>query len=217
MIWKDPSMDDAEEQFQIAERKQLAAWSQGDRAAGQALVVKYHEPITRFFRSKAPGQAEDLTQRTFLALAEAMGRYSGQATVRAFLYGIARNVLKEFIRSKTVGSRREVDMATQSVADWSPGVATQATARAETRLLLAALQRLPTDFQTLLELYYWEELPLEELGAVFEVPVGTVKSRLHRARQLLRQAVQQSDANTALVESTCSLYARWFEANARLR
>jgi RNA polymerase sigma factor (sigma-70 family) len=59
--------------------------------------------------------------------------------------------------------------------------------RQEQHAVLAALHELPLDLQIALELYYWEELTVGEVAQVLEVPEGTVKSRLHRARQLLRE------------------------------
>ena len=61
--------------------------------------------------------------------------------------------------------------------------------------MLAALNGLPLDLQIALELYYWEELSVVEVAAVLEVPEGTVKSRLHRARQLLREQLDRAEPN----------------------
>ncbi len=187
----------------------LRAWHEGDRHAAQTLIRRYHEPITRFFRTKAFEHAEDLTQRTFLGLAEARARFSGESTVRAFVFGIARNVLFEFYRSKKKRGAGEPDFGVESLADLAPGVSTQAAERAETRVLLQALQRIPTELQSLLELHYWEGLSVEELGAVFELAPGTVKSRMHRARGLLQQEMGRVAASPSLLKSTQSLYAAW--------
>jgi RNA polymerase sigma-70 factor (ECF subfamily) len=144
-----------------------------------------------------------------LACLESLQRYSGEGTFRAFLYGIARNVLREFIRKQVRARQREQDPGEVSVADLAPGASTQAAVRSEMRVLLMALQALPTDLQTLLELYYWEELSVDELGHVLQVPSGTIKSRLHRARGLLREAMHRVPAEGELRHSTVSLYADW--------
>ena len=59
----------------------------------------------------------------------------------------------------------------------------------EQRLLLRALRALPIELQTLLELAYWEGLSDRELGEVLELPPGTIKSRLRKARQQLEEAL----------------------------
>lgn len=75
--------------------------------------------------------------------------------------------------------------------DLAPGLSSVAVQRAEQRLLVAALQRIPLDLQMAIELYYWEELSVAELATALEIPPGTVKSRLHRARELLRQEMAE--------------------------
>ncbi len=192
----------------------LRAWHEGDRNAAQTLIRRYHEPITRFFRTKAFEHAEDLTQRTFLGLAEARARFSGESTVRAFVFGIARNVLFEFYRGKKKRGAREPDFGVESLADCSPGVSTQAAARSEMRVLLQALQNIPVELQSLLELHYWEGLSVEELAAVFGLASGTVKSRMHRARGLLQQEIGRVAASPSLLKSTQSLYAAWLRRAA---
>ncbi len=186
----------------------LRAWHDGDKRAGQTLIRRYHEPVARFFRTKAYHHTDDLVQRTWLSLAESHGRFSGEASVRAFLFGIARNVLFEFYRSQKKHGAAP-DFAVQSLVDLAPGVSTQAAARSEMRVLLQALQRIPADLQSLLELHYWEGLSVEELGAVFHVSAGTIKSRMHRARGLLKDEMARVPAADELRASTQTLYANW--------
>jgi RNA polymerase sigma-70 factor (ECF subfamily) len=192
----------------------LRAWHEGDRSAGQALIRRYHEPVTRFFRTKAFEHAQDLAQRTFLGLAEARDRFSGESSVRAFLFGIARNVLFEFYRSKKRHGAEAPDFAAESLVDLAPGVSTQAAERSEMRVLLQALQRIPADLQSLLELHYWEGLSVDELAAAFQIAPGTVKSRMHRARGLLQQEIGRVSASPSLLESTQTVYAAWLERAA---
>ena len=72
---------------------QLEAWRAGDQDAGEALIERHYASILRFFRTKAGEDADDLVQLTFLRCVEASERYRGDAGFRAFLFGIARNVL----------------------------------------------------------------------------------------------------------------------------
>ena len=68
-------------------------------------------------------------------------------------------------------------------------MATIAARRAEQRVLVMALQRIPVELQILLELFYWEGLSIAELAEVVEIPVGTVKTRMRLAVTKLRAAV----------------------------
>jgi RNA polymerase sigma-70 factor (ECF subfamily) len=187
----------------------LSAWATGDRGAGAALVERHYDAVVRFFRNKAGDDADDLVQRTFLACAEAAGRHPGVASVRAFLFGIARNVLYEHIRGRMRAQRIEPDFRESAILDLSPGVSTVAAKRAEQRTLLRALQHIPVELQLLLELYYWEGLGIEELAQVLEVPPGTVKSRLFRARGLLREAISKVESQPAITAEAEALLETW--------
>jgi RNA polymerase sigma factor (sigma-70 family) len=167
----------------------IAAWRDGDRAAGQMLVGRYFDAISRFFATKAGEHAGDLVQRTFLICSESLGRFRGDGSVRAFLYGIARNVLYEHIRRRMKAVARKPDFSVSSIADLAPGVSTVVDRRAKQQALVEALQRIPLELQLVVELYYWEQLSVSELAEVVGVPPGTIKSRLHRARALLQESI----------------------------
>jgi RNA polymerase sigma-70 factor (ECF subfamily) len=81
--------------------------------------------------------------------------------------------------------------------------------REEQRLLVAGLRRLPIELQIAIELYYWEQWPIEEIGEATKVPPGTVKSRLFRARALLGRAIEAADDRAELVRSTLTGLDDW--------
>ncbi len=186
-----------------------AAWRGGDKGAGQALIERYYDPVLRFFRTKVGTQADDLVQRTFLACAE--GTYRGDASFRAYLFGIARNVLLKFFRNKQRDAHVDPDFTVSSVYELDPGPSTMAVRRAEQRLLLEALRRIPLEFQLLMELFYWEDLSIAELSSVLELPDGTVKSRLRRGRQLLKEAIANLPSSAEAKESVRVLLSEWAE------
>ena len=78
-----------------------------------------------------------------------------------------------------------------------------AALRSEQELVAAAMRHLPVDIQVTLELYYWEDFSVAEVAETTEVAPGTVKSRLHRGRALLRSWIEAQEAvPTALRQST---------------
>ncbi|MCX4248106.1 RNA polymerase sigma factor [Paraliomyxa miuraensis] len=132
------------------------AWVGGDQAAGETLYRRHFDGLYRFFRPKAPDDYEDLIQNTLLECVRSRGRYRGEAPFRAYLYGVARHRLLHYLRAK--GSNRlEFDGEHNSVADVDPRPSTVVARRAEHRLLLEAMRRIPVDLQVALELHYWEE------------------------------------------------------------
>jgi len=191
------------------DRALFAAWTDGDSAAGQRLIERHYDAIVRFFRTKAGSAGDDLVQRTFLALAESRGRFRGESSVRSFLFGIARNILLEHIRGKVRDAKVDPDFGVSSIHELDPGVSTAVSARAEHRLLIKALQCIPLEMQLALELFYWEELTVTELAEVLGIPAGTVKSRLHRGRALLREAMENVPADPADRQSVRQLIDRW--------
>lgn len=185
------------------------AWRDGDRGAGATLIERHFDALERFFGTKVGPAADDLVQRTFLTCTEAATTFRGDGSFRAFLFGIARNVLYEHLRSRIRHGAAPADFSHSGIADLAPGTATLVGHRADQRALVAALQRLPLELQVLLELYYWEELGVDELAAVLEVPPGTIKSRLHRARTLLAEAMAQAPADGDDEGSVRALLLDW--------
>ncbi len=186
----------------------LEAWRSGDRASGERLIERHYESVLRFFRTKSGEDADDLVQRTFLRCAEPKNRYRGDSSFRAFLFGIARNVLYEYIRSRVRDRKVDPDFGVSSVLDLNPRASTIAFRKAEQQLLVQALQRVPIEIQMAIELYYWEELSIDELAQALAVPPGTIKSRLHRGRQLLREAMENMPPESA-PHSARTLLAQW--------
>ena len=186
----------------------LAAWKNGDRERGNRLFSRHVRSISTFFRSKLAEGAEDLTQRTFLALVEQADRFRGDSSVRTYLFGIARKQLLMHLRSLTT-ERKRFDPATWSLVDVGVRVSRPLAEQQEQQLLVEALRTLPVDYQIALELFYWEELEVAEIAAVLEDPVGTVKSRLSRGRTLLRKALETLAPSVDLQASVAEDLGRW--------
>jgi RNA polymerase sigma factor (sigma-70 family) len=153
--------------------------------------------VLRFFRTKAGDDADDLTQRTFLRCVEATTTFRGESSFKAFAFGIARNVLFEYIRSRRRDAAVDPDFGASSIMDLNPRASTVVFNRVEQRMLVQALQQMPLEIQLTLELFYWEELSIEEIAEVVNQASGTVKSRLHRGRALLRAALERMSKGPA--------------------
>lgn len=177
---------------QDEDRTLLEQWRAGDAEAGNALFRRHFGAVRRFFRNKvSPDEVEDLIQRTFVGCVEGQKRFREDASFRTFLFAIARNQLFKFFRTRT-SQRNQVDadLGVSSVAAMGMSPSSVASARQEHELLLLALQQVPVDDQTLLELFYWEGLTGPEIAAVLEISAGAVRVRLHRARGKLQEALE---------------------------
>ena len=188
----------------------LERWRAGDAASGSALLQRQFDTLYRFFRTKVDGSAlPELVQQTMLACVENRDRYRGEARFSTYVYAIARSVLVAHYRK---GQREDAvfDPWRSSVEELGPRMSLAFLEREQHRLLVRALRALPVDQQILLELHYWETLSGPELADVLEVPEGTVRTRLRRAKQLLREALQHAEADPAA--STEADLDRWVES-----
>jgi RNA polymerase sigma-70 factor (ECF subfamily) len=184
----------------------LEAWRGGDDTAGRALVDRHFEPAFRFFINKAPAHAEDLVQDTFLAVVEGRDRVRDERAFRAYLFGIAKRRLYRFWRD-----RRGDGAETLSVDELSETLASAADMLAqhqEQKLLLKGLRRLPLHTQVLLELAYFEGITDRDLAEIEAIPVGTLKSRLRKARSDLESAMGEV-ASVELLASTTKNFDEW--------
>jgi RNA polymerase sigma factor (sigma-70 family) len=186
----------------------LKAWQAGDERAGRALVERHYEAVARFFATKDRAAAPDMIQQTLVKLVEARSRIPADCNVRAYVLGIARHVLYDHYRAVYQTAAR-IDFAERSVADLKPGPSSVLARERQTRLLLLALRQIPLECQVLVELYYWEELTAREVAEILEIPEGTVRSRLRRARQLLEEAIARQADSIELRDSTLADLDAW--------
>jgi RNA polymerase sigma-70 factor (ECF subfamily) len=166
----------------------LEAWRAGDRKAGNELLERHFDALYRFFRNKVDREIDDLIQQTMLACIKGAANFRQESSFRTWLFSIARFELYGFWRSQ----RKDVkDIGEISIDDLRTTPGTLVARRREHQLLLTALRALPLDLQVAVELYYWEGLDGPELAEALEIPEGTARSRLRRAREALAAKMQE--------------------------
>ena len=184
----------------------LDAWCDGDDTAARTLVDRHFEGLCRFFRNKTDDNVDELIQQTFLALTRSRRRLPEGSSFRAYLFTIARHELYARYRQR---SKQAFDPHKSSLHDLGPSPSSFAGRREEQRLLLEALRRIPLALQITLELHYWEGLSGSELATALEIPEGTVRSRLRRARELLRAELEQLATSRELLDETLTNLDDW--------
>jgi RNA polymerase sigma-70 factor (ECF subfamily) len=154
----------------------------GERAAFDALVRRWAGPLHRYARRLADDAdlARDLTQEVWLRAIQGLGRLRDAAQFRAWLFGIAHRVAMDRLRSRYAMPLESADTLDTLAAETDSG-------DEDIAHLASGLSLLPLAEREVLTLFYLEELPLTEIASVLAIPPGTVKSRLFRARHLLRQ------------------------------
>ncbi|KIG12552.1 RNA polymerase sigma-70 factor [Enhygromyxa salina] len=161
-------------------------WCNGDDAAAKQLVARYFNDLRVYFaRRLSELDQEDLVQEVFMRLVAARDRFERRSTVRTFIYSIAKNVYYESLR-KLHRPNGTFDPISESLAAVSGRTQSSILAQNEAeQLMLDALESVPSERQELIELHYFHDLAFKELADLFEIPVGTVKSRMSAARDAL--------------------------------
>lgn len=169
-----------------------------------AQLYDRHAPYIHRYVTRRLGAnvAEDVVADTFLDAFRQRGRYrSDQADARPWLYGIAANIIGKHRRSETrmlrALARTGNDAVAQSYAD---RVDDRVSADAARRPIAQALAALSPKYRDVLLLIAWADLSYEETGQALGISVGTVRSRLHRARKKVRAALGGEDPSSNIEE-----------------
>lgn len=170
----------------------LAAHANGDPYAFTRLVDRYLTDllgfVTRYVGNTAA--AEDLIQDTFIQVHASIDSFDPSRNFRPWLYTIAANKARDFLRSR--GRRRmySLDQTGDNATSTAELVEEQSeplpefTDNEETRAAVReVVDRMPDNLRLVLILGYYQQLPYAQIADILEIPVGTVKSRLHSAVQ----------------------------------
>ena len=164
----------------IAVRCQL-----GERAAFDELIQRWHGPIWEYVRHLSDDEAaHDIAQDIWLRVLRGIGRLRDPAKLRGWLFGIAHRTWIDTLRRKYAVVVADIDEADRHELP-DPMVADEL--EEELTAVEQELARLPAIEREALTLFYLRELSLQEIAQALDIPVGTVKSRLHRARRMLRR------------------------------
>jgi RNA polymerase sigma factor (sigma-70 family) len=160
----------------------------GERDAFDELIGRWHEPVWRYLRRLANSDdaASDLSQDTWLRVMRAIATLRDPASFRPWLFGIARRAAMDRMRRQyqwTIDHGAVLEeLPAADVAD--------ADLESDLAMLEAGIASLPLRERETLALFHLRELRIEEIAGLLGVPAGTVKSRLFRARNLLREKLQ---------------------------
>jgi len=179
----------------------VARVQKGDRVAFGLLAEKYRRKIERLIGRlvRDPAEVEDLTQETFIKAFRAIDAFRGDSAFYTWLYRIALNTAKNHL----VSARRQVETLTTSVEDDEGEhfelLDTQGSDETPERLLLsreiaetvqAAIDDLSEELRTAIQLRELDGLSYEEIAQVMGCPIGTVRSRIFRAREAIAQRLR---------------------------
>jgi RNA polymerase sigma-70 factor (ECF subfamily) len=184
-------LPDTPSQPEASEEQLIAHAQNGDAAAYGTLVHKYHgrlcSSLSHVCGSRA--DAEDAAQEAFLRAYLKLSKYNGASAFYTWLYRIAVNVvISDYRKRKTQAKteqRRVLEEPSRPDECGHPGEPLMREER--TKLVRAALNSLSSEHRTILVLREMENCDYDEIACLLNIPIGTVRSRLHRARLELRE------------------------------
>lgn len=156
--------------------------------AFEALVAEYERPLYRLFYCDHRDYhlAQEQTAETFAQLVRSIpSMRGGPEKLRAFVFGVARHVQQRNWR-KTKREQVSIESAKESILDPGPSPVRNADAREQVERLLDAVGRLEQPMKSVILLRFVEGLSLSEISEALKLPLGTVKSHIHRGRARLK-------------------------------
>lgn len=152
------------------------------------LVERYHSPLLGYLYRLGGGDrplAEDLVQETFLRVIAAIHQYRFPRPFKPWLYAIATNLVRDHY--KKAESRYNETAVSDSWRDDAPSPAEAVLMQDETHRMGVALLCLPLAHRETIILRYYQDLSLQEIADVLQIPIGTVKSRLSIGLKRLKE------------------------------
>lgn len=166
----------------------------GDKSAFDLLVIKYQHKIVHLVNRyvKDPSEAQDVAQDTFIKAYKALGDFRGDSAFYTWLYRIAINTAKNYLLSR---SRRhsdyEVDMQDAEQVENAPQLKDIDTPEHQLvndqiiQVIKSAIEKLPEEMRVAITLREFEGMSYEEIAEAMDCPIGTVRSRIFRAREAI--------------------------------
>lgn len=172
----------------------VAASRRGDHKAFGQLIQRYQALVYRFlyhFTGNA-GDAEDLTQETFLQLYRKLDLHDPKRKFSAWLVTMARNLAVSQHRRRTP-TPLAPEIVAEAIRDVLPGPESSMLWQETANELHLAIQKLPDDLREAVIFRYLLDLQINEIAGLLDLPEGTVKSRVFKARQELRDTLARLD------------------------
>ena len=172
---------------------EVAQLRRGDPSALAALLARYQNRLYRYLLriARQPATAEDLFQQTWLRVAQNIRQFDPRRNFEAWLFRLARNLAIDHLRRYRPESLDDPlpsgDSRGEQLPAPDPGAFQALVAGERARRVATALDALPAIHREVLTLRFEEEMKLEEIAEVMDTPLSTVKSRLRRALDGLRE------------------------------
>lgn len=135
--------------------------------------------------------AEDLTQEIFIKCYEKLEQFNHQSSIKTWLYRIASNHCKDYLKSWHYRKLLLNEKILNYIPSKAKDVELEIIAKSEEASLTNAVMELPIQYREVVILHYYEELHLSEISDITSVNINTLKTRLKRAREILKENMME--------------------------
>lgn len=188
-------MSEREIDQQLVERAQ-----RGEKRAFELLVEKYQRKLGRLLARliRDPGEVEDVTQEAFVKAYRALPSFRGDSAFYTWLYRIGINTAKNYLVAMGRRAPTSTDIAAEDAEGYEGGEQLQDINTPESVVLSkeiaatvnAAIEALPEELRSAIQLRELEGMSYEEIAKMMDCPIGTVRSRIFRAREAIAERLK---------------------------
>ena len=179
-----------------------------DQAAYRRLLEKYRRPVYGIVRRMIPDDedARDLAQEAFIRAFRNLDQFDPERRFSSWLFRIAHNLCIDHYRRRKLDlvpmvRRGDGEEEPWDLPDGTPGPGEEFSDRERSRKLILAVESLPPAYRSVIVLRHQQGLAYEEIAEVLELPLGTVKARIHRAHRLLKEKLTRQGFDWLTEES----------------
>ena len=185
-----------------SEKSLIEKTLKGDQRAFMELVSPYRTRLIRKAVSMLgnPQDAEDILQEALVTGYRALKSFRGESGIYTWLYRIVVNKCRDFHRSKKNAPSDSLDSVAFMIHDDRIDLEKNLELSAESTYLIQQINTLEQRYREILVMRYYDDLSYQEIAEVLDIQVGTVKSRLFKARELLKRAILQDGHGTEFFE-----------------
>jgi RNA polymerase sigma-70 factor (ECF subfamily) len=180
----------------LSDKELVERCRQRDHEAFTEIVRRYKDRVHWLvIRMVGSPSNEDLTQEVFLRVYQAIDGFQGKSSFRTWLYRIAHNLcVTELKKRASRGEHISIEEEGEEKVHWllpdsSGGLEEEIERRDFSENVQALIGRLPENYRTVLTLFYLQQVRYEEIAEIMGIPLGTVKTYIHRARLRLRHLI----------------------------
>lgn len=170
----------------MGEKELLVQLKNKDEAAYVELINLYGNKLLRtiFLMIGDEKEAEDIVQETFIRVFKSIKKFKGKSSLYTWIYRISQNILKDRFRLETTIPYEDIQISAENVEERIIG-------KINREILRKELNNLGLIYKEVLIFFYFEDLSIKEICEILNEKEGTIKSRLSRARQILKKSLEE--------------------------